>query len=162
MNKSIKNGFCPRCGALIRDNMCQSCDFTINVNEYKQMRSQVMDEDDFGAIPEPEKKKKTGLIIAVIIGIILFVLLISVILAIGAYFVLNHNNATMKTDIKYLEEDIYENVYEDFESSYEYIYEEDIEQDLETEDYFEEYGNTIKEPDAPEGTWDDIWDTIEE
>ena len=63
---------------------------------------------------------------------------------------------------KYLEEDIYENVYEDFESSYEYIYEEDIEQDLETEDYFEEYGNTIKEPDAPEGTWDDIWDTIEE
>ena len=69
----------------------------------------------------------------------------------------------MKTDIKYLEEEaIYENVYEDFESSYEYVYEEEIEQDLNTEDYFEKYGNAIKEPDAPEGTWDNIWDTIEE
>ena len=163
MKKSIKNGFCPRCGALIRGNVCQSCEFTISVNEYEEMQSQVMDEDCFGAIPSPKKNKKTGITIIVIIGIILFVLLISAILVIGAYFVLNSNNATMQADIEYLEEEaIYEDVYEDFESSYEYIYEEEIEQDLNTEDYFEEYGNTIKEPDAPEGTWDNIWDTIEE
>ena len=163
MKKSIKNGFCPRCGALMRGNVCQSCEFTVSVSEYEEVKTQVRDEDNFCAIPAPEKKKKAGITIIVIIGIILFVLLISAILVIGAYFVLNSNNATMKADIEYLEEEaIYENVYEDFESSYEYIYEEEIEQDLNTEDYFEKYGNTIKEPDAPEGTWDNIWDTIEE
>ena len=66
MNKSIKKGFCPRCGALIRGNVCQSCDFTINVNEYEEMQSQVMDEDYFGAIPSPEKNKKTGITIIVV------------------------------------------------------------------------------------------------
>lgn len=161
MKKSIKNGFCPRCGALMRENVCQSCEFTVNVNEYEEVKTYTMDEDSYYASPSPDKKKTIGLVIGVIVGIVLLVLLIGVILTIGSYFVLNHS-ATMKPDIEYLEEDIYEDVYDDFESSYEYIYEEDIEQDLKTEDYFEKYGNTIKEPNAPEGTWDDIWDTIEE
>ena len=68
-----------------------------------------------------------------------------------------NNTTSMKTDMEYLEE----YSYEDFESSYDYLYEEEIESDVEVEDYFEKYGNAIKEPEALEGTWDDIWDAIE-
>lgn len=32
MGQNIQYDFCPKCGALMRQGVCQSCEFTVNVN----------------------------------------------------------------------------------------------------------------------------------
>ena len=135
----------------MRGNVCQSCEFIAGVSEYKEVKTQVKDEENFSAVPEPEKKKKTGLIIGIITGSILFILLVGIVLVIGVYVVFNFNYNTI-SKMDFLEEDYYD---------YGILREETISSQDEDR-YFEIYGNTIKEPDAQGESWDDIWDIIEE
>ena len=161
MNKSIKNGFCPKCGALMRNNVCQSCDFSVNTdnstNSYKN------EEVTYSQIPQPTKKNRTGLIVGIIIGGIALVLIIGVVIMIGAYVVFNYS-VTKTPDLAFPEvenDDYDEYVYDDSYDDYYYEYYDELfgEEENEAEDYFEKYGNTIVEPEMEGQQWNDIWDS---
>lgn len=161
MNKSIKNGFCPKCGALMRNNVCQSCGFSVNTdnstNSYKN------EEVTYSQIPQPTKQNRTGLIVGIIIGGIALVLLIGIVIMIGAYVVFNYGvTKTPDLDFTEVENDEYdEYVYDDSYDDYYYEYYDELfgEEENEAEDYFEKYGNTIVEPEMDGQQWNDIWDS---
>lgn len=162
MNKSIKNGFCPKCGALMRENMCQSCGFSVNTDD--STNSYKNEEVTYSNIPQPTKKNKTGLIVAVIIGGIALVMIIGVVLVIGAYVVFN-SGVTKTPELAFpaVESDEYEYDYDDSYDDYYYEYYDELfgEEENEAEDYFEKYGNDIIEPEMEGQQWDDIWDIPE-
>ena len=119
--------FCPRCGALMREGVCQSCEFTTNVNpqqtpnynqgyvnpqqvpNYNQgyVNPQQTSNYNYGYNPyqnnsmgmnipsaQPPKKKKTGLIVGIVIGCIVFVLLIAILLGVGIAMIVKENKYT--------------------------------------------------------------------
>lgn len=160
MNRSIKNGFCPKCGALMRENVCQSCGFSVcidySTNPYTD------GENTYSYIPQPAKKNKTGLIIGIIVGgIAILVVIVLLLSCIG--FVLGYTEVLNVPDLAFpeVEDDYYS--YDDSFDDYYYDYYDEFhnEEETEAEDYFEKYGNTIVEPEMEGRQWDDIWDTPE-
>ena len=160
MNQSIKNGFCPKCGALMRENVCQSCGFSVNMDD--STNSYKNEEVKYSHIPQPTKKNKTGLIVGIIIGGIALVLLIGVVLVIGAYVVFNYS-VTKTPDLAFSEVENDDYYYDDSYDDYYYEYFDELfdEEENEAEDYFEKYGNTIVEPEMEGQQWNDIWDSPE-
>ena len=160
MNKSIKNGFCPKCGALMRENICQSCGFSVNTDD--STNSYKNEEVTYSNIPQPTKKNKTGLIVAVIIGGIALVMIIGVVLVIGAYVVFN-SGVTKTPELAFPEVESDEYDYDDSYDDYYYEYYDELfgKEENEAEDYFEKYGNDIIEPEMEGQQWDDIWDIPE-
>ncbi len=164
--------FCPRCGALMREGVCQSCEFTTNVNptinpninpninpqmqnpqqvpnygqgyvnpqqapnynqgyvnpqqtpNYNQgyVNPQQTSNYNYGYNPyqnntmgmnipsaQPPKKKKTGLIVGIVIGCIVFVLLIAILLGVGiAMIVKEAKNQDTDVEEDYVYEDDYD------------------------------------------------------
>lgn len=149
MNQSIKNGFCPKCGALMRQNVCQSCEFSVNMDYSTDFQSQIAEENAYSPIPQPVKKKKTGLVVGIIIGVVALFLLVGIVLIVGVYLVFNYSVAKTSDEL-WVDEYLYEDI-----SDYEYDYE------YEENDTFENYGNEITEPAGADEYWQDIWDTPE-
>ncbi len=84
MDQNKQYDFCPKCGALIRQGVCQSCEFKVNgyVAPNQEMNSNVQQMGMEYSVPQskPEKKKNTGLIIGLVIGGVLFVLVLVILL----------------------------------------------------------------------------------
>ena len=137
MNWNVDNGFCPKCGALMRDGICQSCEFSINVDQYHNT-------EKYSATPIPSmemplmeqtpRKKKAGIIVGIIIAIVCFILVIVIVAIIAIYVVLNTNTRMEKQP--------------------------DIVTPKEDEDY-NSINPDIEIPALDEEVWDDIWDDFD-
>ena len=70
MDQNVHYDFCPKCGALMRQGVCQSCEFTVHING--ETVGQECDVPQYN-IPQyntvnTKKNSKTGLIIGLIVG----------------------------------------------------------------------------------------------
>ncbi len=147
MNEDVYYDFCPKCGALMRQGVCQSCEFTVNVSrEYIEPQYKV---PQANAV-QPEKKSKTGLIVGLIIGGIALMLIVVAIVAIAVWSLFNNISALGRDEYR---------TEEDGGHSYDYDYRED---DLEQDEFSSLPDMTIQMPDAEGDTWDDIWDVTTE
>ncbi len=158
MEQNIQYDFCPKCGALMRQGVCQSCEFTVNVNpNITNVSYQEQVNNPYGNTmgigmpqpkPQPPKKKNTGLIVGLVIGGVCLVLIIVVVALITLYIIFNMVNIPESEDITTPLEEY---------DSFEYDYGNDEEPDTDI--------NIAPDLDSPligEETWDDIWDNWED
>lgn len=148
--------FCPRCGALMRDGVCQSCEFTVNVNpqqapNYGQGYPNPQQASNYGqgyntyqngamnmGVPpmQQPKKSKTGLIVGIVIGGIVLVLILAIVLGLGITVLVK--NASKDNDVEIEEDYNYEGDY-DYEFEYNHDDEDDYSYDDESDDAETEY-----------------------
>lgn len=150
MENNVHYDFCPKCGALMRQGVCQSCEFTVKVNTATDVPVMGTDCGSNTAIPNPVpktvKKSRTGLIIGLIIGGVVLLSVIAIVLVVGTYIIFSLMSAS--------EKDYDAGI--DVGEEYIYDYEDD---DEVTENDISDYVNEIKEPVESEGqSWSNIWD----
>lgn len=150
MEEKKQYDFCPKCGALMRQGTCQSCEFTVNgyVAQNQEMNPNVQQMGIPNNIPQPkqEKKNHTGLIIGLAIGGVLFVLVIVILLAVLIVFFSMYSAVSLSD-----REDAYK-----VEEAY--PFDDDYEVDEEDPDIYNPLDET---PAIGDQTIDDIWDEIQ-
>lgn len=146
MDQNVHYDFCPKCGALMRQGVCQSCEFTVHING--ETVGQECDVPQYN-IPQyntvnTEKNSKTGLIIGLIVGgivlMLIFVVAVVIALSISVKCIIE-TNEEINNSKQYYEDDTTSD--EDFTAE---------DEDLDLPDM------TIEMPNADGQTWDDIWD----
>ena len=154
MNDNIYYDFCPKCGALMREGVCQSCEFTVKHNAVSDVPDMGMYNDSVtvsnigipNPVPQPPKKSKTGLIVGLIIGGVVLISVIAIVLVVGIYIAVNAVTVSEKNSNAVIKEN---------ENSF-YGYDD---KDEVTENDTNDFSNEIKEPIGSAGQqWSDIWD----
>ncbi len=125
-------GFCPRCGALMKDGVCQSCGYG------KRFGGVDSTEYDFGEYEEPRKKKRrSGGSRIVLVLVILLTVLLAVFLVLA---VTNYTNFKSRSSSLYIGDDIFGGFGDD-DYDYDYSYDEYV--PSESDEYYEEIANAV-------------------
>ena len=161
MEENKQYDFCPKCGALMRQGVCQSCEFTVSgystqnqeLNPSAQQMGMQYNENI--PKPQPEKKKNTGLIIGLVIGGVFLALVIVILLvALIAFFGIYTAVSLSDKDESYKVEEAYPDVEEDYPFDY------DSDNDYRS-DEDDIYNPLDENPVIGDQTFDDIWDEIQ-